>query len=102
MADQVHRANVNPELERRRGDQGPHFSRFELFLGRQAQPSRQTPVMRFDGRFAQPLAQVVRDALGKPPRVDEYQGRTMLPRKFGQAVVNFLPHFVRRHRAQRA
>jgi len=36
LADQVHRANVNPELERRRGDQGPHFSRFELFLGRQA------------------------------------------------------------------
>ena len=51
---------------------------FSLRFRRQAQLARQAAVMRGDIVFAQPLAQMMRDALGQAPRVHEHQRRAML------------------------
>ena len=67
---------------------------------RQPQLARQAAVMREHRVFAQPLGQMVRDALGQPPRVDEHQRRAVLVDQRGDAVVDLLPHLVRRDRPE--
>ena len=43
---------------------------------------------------------MVRDALGEPPRVDEHERRPVLLNQRGDAVVDLLPHLVRRDRPE--
>ena len=64
-------------------------------LGRQADLARQAAVMAGDGVLAQQFAQVVRHALGQPPRVDEDQRAAMRGDQLGQPRVDLGPLFVR-------
>ena len=73
LADQIDGADVDAELERRRGDDRLELAVLQLLFGRQPQLARQAAVMREHRVFAEPLAEMVRDALGQPPRVDEDQ-----------------------------
>ncbi len=50
--------------------------------------------MRQHGVLAQPLGQMMRDALGQPARVDEDQRGAMLADQLGDAVVDLVPHLV--------
>ena len=57
--------------------------------------------MRGDGVLAEPLAEVPRDALGHPPRVDEDERRACARDQLREAVVVLLPDLVRHHRVER-
>ena len=54
--------------------------RLQPLLRVEPQRARQAAVMREHGVFAQPLGQMMRDALGEPARVDEHQRGPMLGR----------------------
>ena len=75
LADEIDGADVDAQLERRGGDDRLELSGFELLFGRQPQLARQAAVMREHRVFAEPLGQMVRHALGQPPRVDEDERR---------------------------
>ena len=68
---------------------------FSLRSAAQAQFARKAPVVRGHGFFPQTLGQMVRHSLGKPPRIDEHQRRTMPCRtSVAMRSVNFAPHLV--------
>ena len=58
--------------------------------------------MRQNNARPKPLGKVMRYALGQPPGVDENQRRAPLADQLRQAIVDFVPHLVARHRAQLA
>ena len=78
LADEIDGADVDAELERGRGDDRLELSGLQLLFGGQPQLARQAAVMREHRVFAEPLGQMMRDALGQPPRVDEHQRRPVL------------------------
>ena len=98
LADQIDRADVDAELERCRRHHRLQLAALQPLFGVEPQLARQAAVMRQHRVFAQPLGQMVRDALGQPPRVDEHQRRPVLGDQLGDAVVDLLPHLVRRDR----
>ena len=75
LAGQLDRADVDAELERGRGHQGPQVPRPQARLGALAPLGRQAPVVGGDLVRAEDLAQQVGQALGQPPGVDEHEGR---------------------------
>src|ERR1700723_835753 len=58
--------------------------------------------MRGNGVLAEPFAKMMRHALGQTPRVYKNERCAMLHRQSGDAIVDFAPHFVGRHRAELA
>ena len=99
LAHEIDRADVDAELERRRGDErrcsSPLFSRCSA-------SSRilrdRLPWCAATAFVAEPLGEVMRDALGQPPRVDEDERRAVLRDERGDAVVDLVPQLVRRRR----
>ena len=79
---EIHRADVDPELERRRRHERAHLARLQALLDAQAAVLREAAVVGSDAVLAEPLAEVVRDALGHPARVDEDERR---PVRFDRA-----------------
>ena len=77
MADHVDVADVDAELQRRRGDHDRKFAGLEFFFDFEASLARQAAVMRADFALAQPLGQLVRHALDQTARVDEDQRRAV-------------------------
>ena len=65
LAHQIDGADVDAEFERRGRDQHFHLAVLQFLFGREAQLAREAAVMRGDIVFAEPLAQMVRDALGQ-------------------------------------
>ena len=63
LADQIHGADIDTQLERRRRYHGLQLARFQPLLGGEAQLARQAAVMRQDRVRAQSLRQMMRDAL---------------------------------------
>ena len=63
LAHQIDRANIDAKLQRSRRHQHFDFAFFQLSLRIEAQLARQTAMMRGDIVFAQPLAQMMRNAL---------------------------------------
>ena len=53
--------------------------------------------MRRHGLFSQSLRQVMRNSLGQAARIHKKQRRAMLLDELSKPVVNFVPHFMRRH-----
>ena len=100
LADQIHKADIDAQLERRGSHEHAHFASFQLAFRREAELAREAAVVRRHGFFAQPLGQMMRHALGKPPRIDEHQRGTVLQYEGRDAVVNLAPHFVGGHRAE--
>ena len=62
---------------------------------------RQAAVVRRDRVLAEPLAQMAREPLRHPPRVDEDERRPVRLDELGEPVVVLLPDLVRHHRVER-
>ena len=75
LADQVDVADVDAELERGRRDERLQLPGLQPRLGVEPLLLRQAAVVRGDRVFAEPIAQVPRQALRHPPRVHEDQRR---------------------------
>ena len=79
LDDEVHRAHVDPELERARGHERRQAAGLELLLDRQALLAGDAAVVGSDqllaGEFVEPLRQSFRE----PPAVDEDDGAAMRP-----------------------
>ena len=101
MHDQIHRAHVDTEFERRGRYEHPHLAFFQFLFRRQAQLARETAVVRRDVLFANALAQLMRYALGHAPCVHKYQRCAMLLDQRYEPVVDLVPHFIRGDRTQR-
>ena len=71
LAHELDRADVDAELERGGGHQGPQVAGAQAVLGPQAPVLGQAAVVGGDLVGAEPLAQQVGQALGHPPGVDE-------------------------------
>src|SRR5665213_626695 len=56
--------------------------------------------MRRDGLFSYAFGEMMRDSFGKASRVYKNKRGAVLPDKLRQAVIDFVPHFVRGYRAQ--
>ncbi len=98
---QVDRADVDPQLQRRRRHQRPHAPLFQAGLGVQPQLAGEAAVVRRHLVLAQPLAQIARRPLGQAPRVHEDQRGPMLADQLGDPVVDLLPNLPGHHRLQR-
>jgi hypothetical protein len=57
--------------------------------------------MRSHFLFSKPFFELMRYALGQPPRVDEYQRGPMLFDEVDEPLINFRPRLVRHHSFQR-
>ena len=77
LADEIDVADVDAELERGRGDERLQLSVLEARLGVEPRFLRQAAVMRRHRVFAEPFAQLPRDPLRHPSRVDEDERRAM-------------------------
>ena len=100
QAAELDRPDVDPQLQRGRGDDDLQVARLQQPLGPVAALFREAAVVRGDGVLPQPLGQVQGHPLDQPPRVDEHQRRVMRPRQVGDAIVELGPLLVRGHRAQ--
>ena len=58
------------------------------------QPPRQAAVVREHRALAEPLGQMMRHALGQPPRVDEHERRAVRVDQLREPVVDLGPHLV--------
>src|ERR1041385_3515017 len=65
LADQVHVADVDAELERSRRDQGPELARLEPLLGVEPELTRETPVVGGHRILAQAIGEVTGSPLGQ-------------------------------------
>jgi len=101
LADEIDVADVDPELEGGGRDQHPQPALAQLRLRVQAHLLGEAAVVGGDVRGAEPLRELVRHALGKPPRVDENQRGPVRLDQPDQASVGLLPHFGRHHRFER-
>ena len=100
LADQLDRADVDTQLQRRGRDQRAQLTALKPLLGRDPLGARETPVMRQHGVVAETFLQVERDPLGPSAAQREDQGRTMLPNQRGDRVVHRLPVLMGRERAE--
>src|SRR5262249_5965745 len=101
LADQIDRTDVDPQLERGGRDQGAQLAALQTLLGGKTVRPRQTAVMGGDPVGAETIAQLPAETLGEPPRVDEDQGRAVLPDEGGKTVVDLPPDLVRHYRLER-
>ncbi len=101
LADQVDVPDVDAELERRRRDEHRELPLPQLLLRGEAHLLGKAAVMRRDALGAEPLGELVRHALGQPPRVDEDERSAVRLDQPDQALVDLLPHLVRHHRLER-
>src|SRR5579871_5806654 len=78
LADQIHCADIDSELERCGGHDGAQFAILEAPLRFETQRSREAAMMREHGVLAQPLGEVVRYTLREAACVDEDQRGAIL------------------------
>jgi len=63
LADQIHGADIDSQLERRGGDDSPQLTVLQALLGLKPQSAGKAAMMRKNRVFAQPLSQLMCDAL---------------------------------------
>ena len=100
MADDVDVADIDAELQGGRGDHHRILAGLEFLFDFQARLARQAAMMRADFVFAQPLGQLVRNALDQTARVDEYQCRPVRLNLLDQFVVDRRPNILANDRAK--
>ena len=88
LDDQVDRADVDAELERRGRDRAPHGAALELVLGAEPELARHRAVVGHDLVGAEALLEGAGGALDQAAGVDEDQGRPVLADQLGDAVVD--------------
>ena len=86
LADELHRPDVDAELERRRGHERAQVAGAQARLGALAAIRGEAAVVRRDLVGAEPLAEHVREALGEPPRVHEHERRAVVADVLRDAV----------------
>ena len=91
-----------PELERRGGHQRLQLAGPQARLDPVAALLRQAAVVRGDHVVAQPLAELVREALGQPAGVDEHERGAVLADERGDAVEHVAHLLGRRDRLELA
>src|SRR5581483_6582635 len=101
LADEVDVADVDAELERRRGHERPQLAALQALLGREALLAREAAVVRGHGVLAEQLAQVPRRTFGHAPRIDEDERRAMLLDELGETRVYLRPGVARHHGFER-
>ncbi|CRL98982.1 hypothetical protein [Pseudomonas sp. 52 E 6] len=94
LTDQIHVADINPQLQGRGGDQHLQLTGLEPLFGVQAHFLGQAAVVSGHGGFAQAFAQMPGQAFGQAAGVDEHQRGAVLAGQFGETVVDQLPHIV--------
>ena len=94
LADQVDVANIDPQFQRRRGDQHLQFAALEPLLGIQAKLLGQAAMVGGHGVLAETFAQVAAQAFGQAPGVDENQRGPVFAGEGGEAVVHQFPDIV--------
>ena len=102
LAHELHRADVDPQLERRGGDQRLQLPRPEPRLDPQPAVLREAPVVGGDHVVAEPLPQLVGQPLRQPAGVDEHDGGAVAGDVLGDPVEHVV-HLRRRcHRLELA
>ncbi len=102
LAHELHRADVDPQLERGGGDQRLQLTRPEPRLHPQPAVLREAPVVGGDHVVAEPLAQLVGQPLGQPAGVDEHDGRAVAGDVLGDPVEHVVHLGARGHRLELA
>ena len=96
LADEVDGADVDAQLQGGGRDERAQVAALEALLHLQAAVLGERAVVAGDVLLADPLGQVVGDALGQTARVDEDQRRAVAGDERGEAVVDLGPLLVRR------
>ena len=91
LAHEVHRSDIDTQLQRRRRHQRFHLARLEPSFERQPPVLRQAAVVRADVLLAQPLREVVRGSFRQPACVHEHEGCPVLADQLRQPVVDVAP-----------
>ena len=102
LAHELHRADVDPQLERRGGHQRLQLAGPESPLDPQPAVLRQAPVVGGDHVVAEPLAQLVGQPLGQPAGVDEHDGGAVAVDVLGDPVEHVAHLGGGRHRLELA
>src|SRR6266478_2193929 len=100
LTNEVNRADVDPELERRSRDDCFQFAALQALFGEQALGAREAAMMRHHRVGAESFLQIQRDALGGTAAQREDQGRAMLSDEPRDFVVHRIPMLMRRERTQ--
>ena len=85
LANKLHGTDVDPELERSGGDHRPQLTRAKTRLDPEPAVHGKAPVVSLHTVLPEPLGQLVGDALGHPPGVDEHKRRAALGDVAGDA-----------------
>ena len=91
---QVHRTDVDAQLERGSGDHRPQLAPLELLLGREPELARHASVVRRHRPRPETVAEVMGDALSELAGVGEDERRPVLGGELHQPVVDLAPHLV--------
>ena len=102
LADQLHRPDVDAELQRGGGDQGAQLAGTQPPLQSQPPCLGEASVMGGDAVFAEALRQQMGDPLRGAPGVDEDQGGAVLLHVGSDGVEDLTPLFVGGHRPELA
>ena len=100
LANQIDRADIDSEFERRGRDESLHFAGLQLIFRVETQLAREAAVMRGHRIFSQAFREMMRHSFREAARVYKNERRAMLPNQLGDAVVNLVPHFMRGDRAK--
>mgnify|MGYP005856572387 CR=1 FL=1 len=99
--DEIHMPDIDAELERGGGDDHRQLPGLQAALGLQPRLAGQAAVAGSDLVRSQPRGEMMGDALGQAPRVDEDQRGAVRADVAGDAVVDLLPQLVRGEVRQR-
>ena len=100
LADQIHVADVDAQLQRRGGHQRPQLAALQPLFRVEALVPGEAAVVGGDVLRAQPFRQMARSPLGETPRVDENERGAMFIHQRGEPVVDLRPHLIGHHRFQ--
>ena len=102
LAHQLHRADVDAELERGGGDQRLQLASTQAGLDAQPPVLREASVVGGDHVVAEPLAQLVGQPLRQPAGVDEHDGRAVAGDVLGDPIEDVVHLRRRGHRLELA
>ena len=97
LANQINAADVDTQFERSRRYERADFSSLQLSFGDQSQLARQAAVMRGNGVFSEAFGKMMRHAFCQATGIDKNKRGAVFGREGGNAIVDFVPHFVARH-----
>ena len=101
LADQIHVCRYRFPVPAKPSPPARAFRRPSAFASAASRSLRdRLPWCAATASLPERSRQMMRHALGQPPRVHENQRRAVLLHQLRDAVVNFVPHFVRGDRAQ--